>query len=254
MFISVVASCSRTKSVQRSLIHGFALAVSARRIAHQHLRPARHQGGNGTRAAMPRHDGLVRVTVVIFAHLPVDLERRGIRGSVVRPSEIFGDRFAERQVLPARRRPQRSVRPVLPVAHVDHRHLARAYRVGQNGIGDVFAGGELDAHGAAGFLLPFRHRVLKELLERKRSGELRSQAEEQIPRLAELVQLMQDECAVKRAADRVGHVVNLVGQVQVIARLDRRRFRQPGLIDVIGGPPGIVDPMGRDLQRVMRVV
>ena len=142
----------------------------------------------------------------------------------------------------------------MPITHVDYRHLARAYGVGQNGIRDVFAGGQLEAHGAAGLLLPFRHRVLKKLLERKWPGELGAQAEEEIPHPAESVQLMQDESAVKSAADRVAHIVNLVRHVNVIARLDRRRLRQPGIVDVIGRPPGIVDPMGRDFERVMRVV
>ena len=169
------------EAIERGSVDRRALAVSTGGIAHQHLRAARHQGRDGSRAAVPCHDGLVRIAVVILANLAVDLQRRSIRGSVVRPSEIPGDHFAERQVLPARRRPKRAVRLVLPVAHVDHGHLARAYGIGEDGIRDVFAGGELNAYRAAGVLLPFRHRVLEKLLERKRSGELRSQVEEQIP-------------------------------------------------------------------------
>jgi len=59
---------------------------------------------------------------------------------------------------------------------------------------------------------------------------------------------------VERAANRVGHVVNLVGQVQAIARLDGGRLRQPGIVDIVGRPPGIVDPVRRDFQHVMGVV
>ena len=125
----------------------------------------------------------------------------------------------------------------MPVAHVDYRHLAPAYGVGQNGVGDVLTSGQLDTHFAARFLLPFRHRVLKEFLECERPGELVPGRRIDLY-AGKLIEFVQDERSMKRAADGIGYIVNLVRYMDVIAGLDGRRLRKAVLLMLLAGRQG----------------
>ncbi len=69
-----------------------------------------------------------------------------------------------------------------------------------------------------------------------------------------MIQFMQDQRAMERPTFRGADVVNLVRQVKMVGILHGRRLGQAGIVDVVEGTPGVIEPVLEDLQRVMRVV
>ena len=124
---------------------------------------------------MPGHHRLVGISVAIFAHLPVNLLRRGGRRGVAAVlAEALGAQLTKRQVLSSVGRIERPVGQVLPVAQVDDRNHRPAHRVGEDGVGRVLARGQRKSDRAAVGLLPLGHGVQEELLKGEGTGVLES--------------------------------------------------------------------------------
>src|SRR5579863_6943409 len=104
-------------------------------------------------------------------------------------------------------------------------------------------------------LLPLGHCVLEKLLERQWAGVLRSYAEEYVRHIGELIEHMKDVVVMQLAERRVLYAVELICQVQLgdggvngihrerVAGRERWRLGDAGVVDVVGGTPGIVDPV-----------
>ena len=97
---------------------------------------------------------------------------------------------------------------------------------------------------------PIADCIEPELLERQRAGEFCAGELDDIRVVGEIVQILPDELFVQFAANRICHVIKLIGHHNPLPDL-KRRLVKTGVVDVVRRAPRAIHPVRAIFEKVV---